>query len=214
MPNNLRLTLNTWQSNFRKCTKYLPPKPKFVSGLLYDQHVLRHKAFKKSEMSECAEWHQTDREKIKVKCIPHTLNKYPRGQNVCPFCSMETQGCWNLENWKYGRKSKNWKYIERAQDRGQLTSQSKLCALCICPLWPKFCPFRSTTSRFEDIAHFFYNFPLTTMLNGQRRTKKCMPNIQNWNFTILLTTLQRPFLGVCLDIWKWVACVQSEEMSC
>ena len=34
----------------------------------------------------------------------------------------------------------------------------------------------------------FYNASLTTMLNGQKRTKK-MPKIQNYIFTILLTTL-------------------------
>ncbi len=71
--------------------------------------------------------------------------------------------------------------MHRRPQTEHLTVKSALHTLTTYSRGPIFCPFRSTISGFKDKRHRkFYNSPLTTMLNGQKK------NVNNSKFQISL----------------------------
>ena len=114
----------SWTLNSQKYPvymKYLPPRAKYWSILLYGQPFSRYKVAENRKFRKCTEWPQTDFEILTVISTSYTLSNYPRGPNLDPFCSMAS----HFQDIRFTKIDKNRKCTEWSQnDLEHLTVKS------------------------------------------------------------------------------------------
>ena len=128
----------TWtvnSHNYSIHTQYLPLRPKFWSGLLYDQLFLRYNKYKVGENRKRIEWPQTDLEDSTVKSTLYVPNTYPGGPNFGPFRSkisrFRNPTCTRSE--KIGnRMTPNWTWTLNSQKYPLYTAYTPEAKILVC----------------------------------------------------------------------------------
>ncbi len=160
------MTLATCKSqNYLVYTRYLTQRPNLWHISLYGQPISRYKVVEKGN----TEWYQNDLKRLTVKNTPYTLSTYPprlKFRSVLlygqPFSRDKLP--WTLNYQKNPVYTRYWtqrpttfgSMSSRLLDTTDLKHDSQTYPVYTkySPQRPNFGPFRSTTSHFQDIAHF------------------------------------------------------------
>ena len=150
--------------------------PKFHSISLYDQPFSRYRPF----WDKCSEWPQID--------LDNTRSNYPIPYTTVPEPQISLHFVLRPAIFEL---QAIFRQVHRMTPKGSWTLQDQRYTTYVLLV--------SSSPKFHSVLLYdqpfskyrtFYNYPLTTMLNGPKKNKKKMPkNSKISNFTVLLTIL-------------------------